>query len=73
MAHRATRNDMMTMGREGVEPSRCRHRWILSPLRLPIPPSPQCDVRIFYLNLNCIPTLSNSFTLQRYLIAPSNP
>ena len=21
----------------GVEPARCRHRWILSPLRLPIP------------------------------------
>lgn len=26
---------------EGVEPSRCRHRRILSPLRLPIPPSGQ--------------------------------
>ena len=24
---------------EGVEPSRCRHRGILSPVRLPIPPS----------------------------------
>ncbi len=28
------------VGREGVEPSRCHHRRILSPLRLPIPPSP---------------------------------
>ena len=29
------------VGREGVEPSRCCHRQILSLLRLPIPPSPQ--------------------------------
>jgi hypothetical protein len=29
------------MGREGVEPSQCFHRRILSPLRLPIPPSPR--------------------------------
>ncbi len=32
---------MIKMGREGVEPSRCFHRRILSPLRLPIPPSPR--------------------------------
>lgn len=31
----------LQVGREGVEPSRCHHRRILSPLRLPIPPSPQ--------------------------------
>ncbi len=31
------------VGREGVEPSRCHHRRILSPLRLPIPPSPQAS------------------------------
>ncbi len=39
----APRNDvgLMNMGREGVEPSRCLHRRILSPLRLPIPPSPR--------------------------------
>ena len=30
------RNDSLKMGREGVEPSRCLHRRILSPLRLPI-------------------------------------
>ena len=36
--------DMLCVGREGVEPSRCHHRRILSPLRLPIPPPPQ---RIF--------------------------
>ena len=35
------------MGREGVEPSRYHYRRILSPLRLPIPPSPQ--QRLFYL------------------------
>ena len=31
-------------GAEGVEPSRYHYRRILSPLRLPIPPPPQCDV-----------------------------
>ena len=35
------RNDMLKMGREGVEPSRCYQRQILSLLRLPIPPSPR--------------------------------
>ena len=29
------------VGRVGVEPTRCHHRRILSPLRLPIPPPPQ--------------------------------
>ena len=43
------------MGREGVEPSRCHHRRILSPLRLPIPPSPRHA--IFYLILKCFPTV----------------
>jgi hypothetical protein len=23
----------------GIEPARCRQRWILSPVRLPVPPS----------------------------------
>ena len=37
------------VGREGVEPSRCCHRQILSLLRLPIPPSPQrCNSTIIY-------------------------
>ena len=36
-----SRNDSEKMGREGVEPSRCYHRQILSLLRLPIPPSPR--------------------------------
>ncbi len=40
------------VGREGVEPSRCLHRRILSPLRLPIPPSPRHGLRaLFYLKL----------------------
>ena len=30
----------LQMGRVGLEPTRCRHRRILSPLRLPIPPPP---------------------------------
>ncbi len=34
---------VLSVGREGVEPSRCHHRRILSPLRLPIPPSPQAS------------------------------
>ncbi len=29
------------MGRVGIEPTWCYHRWILSPMRLPIPPSAQ--------------------------------
>src|SRR5215213_8224968 len=44
IAHRlwmVVRNDILKMGREGVEPSWCLHRRILSPLRLPIPPSPR--------------------------------
>ena len=35
------RPNLKTIPGEGVEPSRCRHRRILSPLRLPIPPSGQ--------------------------------
>ena len=30
----------------GLEPARCRHRWILSPLRLPIPSHRQISVKI---------------------------
>ena len=37
-----------SVGREGVEPSRYHYRRILSPLRLPIPPSPRQD--LFYPN-----------------------
>ena len=40
------------MGREGVEPSRCHHRRILSPLRLPIPPSPRHRVNLCWLISN---------------------
>lgn len=36
----------LPVGREGVEPSRCLHRRILSPLRLPIPPPPQKAVYV---------------------------
>ena len=33
------------IGREGVEPTQCHHRRILSPLRLPIPPPPRvCNI-----------------------------
>lgn len=39
------------VGREGVEPSRCHHRRILSPLRLPIPPPPHgCAEKDFTTN-----------------------
>ncbi len=38
-----------SVGREGVEPSQCLHRRILSPLRLPIPPPPQQI--LFYLTI----------------------
>ena len=41
------RNDIC-VGREGVEPSQYHYRRILSPLRLPIPPSP----RWIYFTLN---------------------
>ena len=43
------RNDKGKVGREGVEPSRCYQRQILSLLRLPIPPSPRQWV--FYYKL----------------------
>ena len=55
------------VGRVGVEPTRCFHRRILSPLRLPIPPSPRlllsltdCRVskpRFFQLTLNKSPVI----------------
>ena len=32
----------------GLEPARCCHRGILSPLRLPIPPHQQAKDRIYY-------------------------
>ena len=35
------------VGREGVEPSQYHYRRILSPLRLPIPPSPR-RVQFYY-------------------------
>ncbi len=37
------------VGRVGVEPTRYKYRRILSPLRLPIPPSPQAVREQFYL------------------------
>ena len=37
-----------------LELARCCQRWILSPLRLPIPPHPQnCFPSITYLSINC--------------------
>jgi hypothetical protein len=33
--------------REGLEPSQYLYRRILSPLRLPIPPSRQCKMRVY--------------------------
>ena len=35
------------MGRVGLEPTRCHHRRILSPLRLPIPPPPRVREKYF--------------------------
>ena len=43
---------MTFVGREGVEPSQYHYRRILSPLRLPIPPSPRQVIfyyKTFYL------------------------
>ncbi len=40
---RASAASHVAVGREGVEPSRCYQRQILSLLRLPIPPSPRRD------------------------------
>lgn len=37
------------VGPVGVEPTRCYHRRILSPLRLPIPPQPQVTPFYHYL------------------------
>ncbi len=31
----------LLVGRVGLEPTRCHHRRILSPLRLPVPPPPR--------------------------------
>ena len=55
---RRARAKALTVPGEGVEPSRCRHRRILSPLRLPIPPSGQIvyfkSICLFYSKLqNC--------------------
>ena len=35
------------VGTEGLEPSRCYHQRILSPLRLPIPPRPQLTLIVY--------------------------
>ncbi len=34
------------VGMKGLEPLRCCHQRILSPLRLPIPPHPQLEVPV---------------------------
>ena len=47
-------NKPYLVGREGVEPSRCHHRRILSPQRLPIPPPPQlANYTTFLRRLAC--------------------
>ena len=51
------------MGREGVEPSQCHHRRILSPLRLPIPPSPRHAGILPYFEM-----LSNREALSLFII-----
>jgi hypothetical protein len=33
----------------GLEPTRCCHRGILSPLRLPVPPRPRVDLHSFFV------------------------
>ena len=55
------------VGREGVEPSRYFYRRILSPLRLPIPPSPQ----VFYCKHRLYFTISLLFFiwLQKIIVA----
>ena len=46
----------------GLEPARYRYRWILSPLRLPIPSHRQNSALLLYANV--IP-LSNAFLLKQ--------
>ncbi len=41
----------------GLEPARCRHRWILSPLRLPIPSHRQN----YYKEYNNIELIINQY------------
>ena len=44
----------------GLEPARCRHRWILSPLRLPIPSHRQvCSSIVLHPGANCKYNLFN--------------
>ena len=42
------------VGATGVEPVRCHHRGILSPLRLPIPPRPHILRKLFIISLTYI-------------------
>ena len=58
---------VLKMGREGVEPSRCCHRQILSLLRLPIPPSPQ--TAIFYRILNARISVSKLILRNRLYVS----
>lgn len=41
----------LRVGRVGLEPTRCHHRRILSPLRLPVPPPPHL-LFILYPNIS---------------------
>ena len=43
-----------------LELARCRHRWILSPLRLPIPPSRPCRLQVYNRTDELLPELRRS-------------
>lgn len=51
----------LCVGRVGLEPTRCHHRRILSPLRLPVPPPPHL-LFILYPNIS----LRQAFPIQDF-------
>ena len=53
----------------GIEPTRYRYRWILSPVRLPISPLGQCVNYILFLNKITIDGFLFSLILLSYLLA----
>ena len=51
----------------GLEPARCRQRWILSPLRLPIPSHRQVRLVLYAIERKIA-----SLFLEKYEIIPKN-
>lgn len=48
----------------GLEPTRCRHRWILNPLRLPISPPGPGEMEAYYTDKK--PFVNDDFNPLRY-------